>query len=165
MNELDLELSESDFFESVPEIVIVPVAEPIRQIYSLFDHSPEFIIDQAIEACMSRASAHANIANFAMRLANQLEALEERRRGDRHLTEWRNPDAFVRLSDRLITIEQATFEIQRQLELYKLYNPIGFLPYRFEHVLGDGSLVLKRCESKEEFFDRLSFTLYAPIRA
>lgn len=151
-------------FDDYPETLIVPVADQIKQIYALFDYSPEYIIDQAVEACMSRASAFRNIANFAHRLANDLERLEEVQRGDdlRRTSEWRTPDLFVRHSDRLITIEQATFDMQRQFENYKLYMDGGFLPYRFEHVLPDGSLVLKKCANYEEFFDRLSFVMSSP---
>ena len=146
-------------FDRYPGTLIVPVADQIKQIYSLFEYSPEYIIDQAVEACMCRASAFRNIANFAHRLANDLERLEEIHRGDDYkwVTEWRNPDVFLKHSDRLITIEQATMEMQREFVNYKLYMEGGYLPYRFEHVLHDGSLVLKKCQDYEEFFDRLSF--------
>jgi len=148
-----------DDFNNLPHTVVIDVSRQIRTINSLFSASPEFIIDQIVEACSYRATAYRDIASMTRYLHLHLSQAEEELKllGQENGVK-QNPWPYpsVTLIDKMITIEQSALDIFHQFELFKLYVMSGFLPYRYEHTFGDGSLILKKYDDCEEFFDRVA---------
>lgn len=147
-------------FTEVPETVVIDVSRPIRTIYALFSASPEFILDQIVEACSCKTTAYRDIANMTRHLHTDLSQTEEdiramQRESGKNNNVW--PYPAVSLIDKMITIEQSALDIFHQFDLFKLYVAGGYLPYRYEHVYGDGSLVLRKYQDSDEFFDRVAF--------
>lgn len=146
-------------FNSLPKMVVIDVSKQIRMINALFSASPEFIIDQIVEACSYKPTAHRDIANMTRYLHLHLSQAEEELKllGQENgvgQNPWPYPS--VTLFDKMITIEQSALDIFHQFDLFKLYVMSGFLPYRYEHTFGDGSLILKKYDDCEEFFDRVA---------
>lgn len=159
--------AEPDFFEvlkelnELPDSIVIDISKPVNRIRSVFQHnvSPEFIVDQAIEACGSRVSAHRDIANFASRLMQNLKDWNEQVESEGMsfrpygLQQRNNVDVF----DVGIVVEQATLDLFDTLMEFKLHRTGGIMPYQFDHILSDGSVLLKKCGSPEELFDRVAY--------
>ncbi len=157
-------------FDSLPTAVIIDLSEPVRKIGSVFKPDPrnligpEYVIDRAIEACRVRTTAHRDIGLFSTRLLKDLRDLKERRNlsvqefkriSGNEEGEWPYPSTD--LMDMMVTIEQATLDIFDILQAYKMYVSNRYLPYRYETMMPDGTVILKRCQTLEEFLDLIAY--------
>lgn len=158
-------------YTALPNKVVLDLSRPVRRIFSVFEPcpmniiGPEYIVDQAIEACTCRTSAHRDIAKFAHRLMQDMQVNEEHRRIA--MQEFGRPPELVRnnewpyppipMLDQAITVEQATLDIFDEFISLKLYLNNQYLPYRYEHMIAHNAVMLMKYQSAEEFFDRIAY--------
>lgn len=147
--------------DTYPEVVVIDISKPVNRIRSMFQEqvSPEFIVDQAIEACTSRGSFERDVRHFSNRLLKDLNDWDEQVECETmKFRPYGNRAPNVNNFDTVIAVEQATLDLFDKFKEYKLYGRSGFMPYHFDHILSDGSVMLRKCGSAEEFFDRVAYT-------
>lgn len=170
--ELELGLSEIlHDFTMLPTSIVMDLSQPVRRIFSVFDPSPmnligpEYVIDQAVEACTSRISAHRDISKFARRLLGDLQATKERRsialqefsRDSDYVRNLEHPYPHVGFLEQAIIVEQAALDMLDQFLLFKLYVNNQWLPYRYETMESPHAVMLTKFQTAEEFLDRIAY--------
>lgn len=129
----------------VPEHVVIGVGRPVNGVSSLFDYSIEFVLNEMIDAIGDRIMAPQRL-NRTMRHLGPVIA-------DVPVTHHHG------LIDRMVAIEQAALDISDYLNEMKLYLYGRYLPYQFETLMNDGSILLKRVRDYQEFSDRVALEL------
>lgn len=139
----DSRLESMDFYHqhiaTLPPYLILDVGQHTRRLMCLFGPDTEYVLSRTVEAIMDRVPVNVAVSRMVQELINAFMETGK----------YHRPQLF----DLMITVEQVALDIQQYVQEHHLYVRGRYLPYHYETTGADGSVVLKRLDTFEEFCD------------
>lgn len=126
---------------SMPDIIVVACSKPVATLRSLFGSDTEFVLSKIVEACTDKVSSNIRLANLAGTIYSGLAHSK--------------PAGRVTMMESMVTLEQCSLDIRDSIFSYGCYINNRWLPYTFEKLLPDCSVLLQKPQSYEEFVDEI----------
>jgi len=127
---------------TVPVHVVIGVRKPVLRLSTMFEYSIEHLLDGIIEAVADKNTVSHNLNHLSKRLMGLVKDTP-------------NFEEFGYI-DRMVALEQCALDIAQYLDDYRLYLYGRYLPYRFETLMVNGSILLMRVQNYDEFCERIS---------
>jgi hypothetical protein len=128
----------------LPSKVIIPASAPVKHISLVFGTDNELIICKILEALSDGVTSNIRIAKIADEVYDGLSIGT------------RGPKNRVAYLDKVVSLEQARLDIKDILKVNGCYVESRWMPYLYETILPDYSLLLTLPKSFDEFCDNLS---------
>lgn len=141
-----------DFYQTylhyLPKQVIIPTNQPIKRITLTFGTDNELIVSKILEALSDKVTSSIKISKLAGEIYDGLSL------GNR------GPVNRVAYLDKMVGLEQTSLDLRDVLETSGCYIENRWMPYLYETILPDYSLLLTLPRSLEEFHDSVNWSMW-----
>jgi hypothetical protein len=127
----------------LPSKIIIPASDPIRRITLIFGPDSELVVSKILDALNDEVTSNIKIAKIADEIYDGL------------VLGSRGPVNRVAYLDKMVGLEQAGLDLRDVLRASGCYVQNRWMPYLYETILSDYSLLLVLPRSLEEFHDNL----------
>jgi hypothetical protein len=131
------------YIQSLPSKVIIPTSVPIKQISLIFGSDSELVVSKILNALSDKITSSIKISRIAGEIYDGLSMGV------------RGPKNRVAYLDKMIGLEQASLDISDILKANGCYIQDRWMPYLYETILPDYSLLLILPRDVEEFSDTM----------
>lgn len=129
--------------QSLPSKVIIPTSTPIKQISLIFGSDSELVVSKILDALSDRITSNVKISKIAGEIYDGLSMGV------------RGPIDRVAYLDKMIGLEQASLDVSDILKNNGCYIQDRWMPYLYETILPDYSLLLILPRSLDEYHDTM----------
>lgn len=127
----------------LPLYLVLDTARPVRKLQSIFGDDGEYLVCKIVEAVTDRASSNTMVSMLSGGI------YEDATHGQKV--------SRVRMLEHMVTLEQCALDIRDALMASGCYLNQRWFPYLYEDLMPDGSILMRRPLSFEEFCDEISW--------